>query len=95
MINNTDETLNDYTIKLNLPYKYYIINNYENSNKVSDISYVSDTVYVIKGSKLANYLDSKTITKQVKNISHLIKAYNKGYTIAIDANAYNLYHNKK
>lgn len=48
MINNTDETLNDYTIKLNLPYKYYIINNYENSNKVSDISYVSDTVYVIK-----------------------------------------------
>ena len=95
MINNTDETLNDYTIKLNLPYKYYIINNYENSNKVSDISYVSDTVYVIKGSKLANYLDSKTTTKQVKNISHLIKTYNKGYTIAIDANAYNLYHNKK
>ena len=95
IINNTDETLNDYPIKLNLPYKYYIVSSYENSNKVSDISYINDTIYVIKGSKLANYLDSKVQIKEVKNVSNLIKAYKKGNTIAIDANAYNLYHNKK
>lgn len=95
IINNTDETLNDYPIKLNLPYKYYIVSSYENSNKVSDISYINDTIYVIKGSKLANYLDSKVQIKEVKNVSDLIKVYKKGNTIAIDANAYNLYHNKK
>ena len=95
IINNTDETLNDFAIKLNLPYKYYIINNYKNSDKVSDLTYINNTVYVIKGTKLANYLDSKVTTKEVKNINNLIKAYKKGNTIAIDASVYSLYQNKK
>lgn len=94
MINNTDETLNDYAIKINLPYKYYIVNNYQNSNKVSDLAYVESEIYVVKGTKLANYLDSKVKINEVKNNSNLIKAYKKGKTIAIDANAYHFYQNK-
>lgn len=95
IITDSSDISEEYSIRFNLPSKYYIVSHLEDNLVVNNLTYINDKVYVIKNTKLANYLEDKVQVETVKNEKALIKAYKKGNLIAIDANAYDYYYSSR
>ena len=98
IFNNTSLEASDYLTTTNLNNKYYIIAPLENNVKYNDISEIdSEKVNMIKDSSLAVYLSNfnNLDINYVSDEKSLIKKTRKDELIAIDANTYDYYVNKK
>lgn len=96
--NNTSLTSNGSTLTTNINHEYYIISPLNTNLKIANLNELNDvTIYTIKDSSLAEYLEKQSNIKleYVKNEKKLIKMAQKEKIIAIDAETFDYYRNTK
>lgn len=96
--NNTSLTSNGSTLTTNINHEYYIISPLNANLKIANLNELNDvTIYTIKDSSLAEYLEKQSNIKleYVKNEKKLIKMAQKEKIIAIDAETFDYYRNTK
>lgn len=97
LFKNISNEVNGIQINTNLNEKFYIISPLTNNLFITNLKDINETIYVLKDSTLSNYLKSYNNLKieYVKNENKLIGLTRKNKIIALNADTYNYYTNKK